>query len=285
MYERVVAGTDLSDTARVATDRAALLASRLGARFALVHAGSDPGEELSNLGDKYGGEVIVRAGRAAEVLIEEAEKEPKTLLAVGSVGMRGARRFLLGSVPDKVSHHATTDLLIVKTDPPPKGVGDYEKILVGTDGSPTATRAVEMAGDLARALGTAATVVCAFEPPSEAELGRYRADPNDPIAQWSSGPETAVPEEFRWRVAGAMQAEDVLERASDHAARRGVEVDVRAVEGPAAETLVRLAEDEGYDLIVVGSVGMTGAARFMLGNVPNRISHHAPADVLILRTR
>ena len=94
-----------------------------------------------------------------------------------------------------------------------------------------------------------------------------------------------MPEEFRWRIAAATQAEDVLERAYDHASARGIEVEVRAIEGAPAETLIGLAENERYDLIVVGSVGMTGAARFMLGNVPNRISHHAPTDVLILRTR
>ena len=285
MYERIVAGTDFSDTARVATDRAAALARRLGARLVVVHAGSDLGAALSNVTGTYDAEVVVRAGNPAEVLIGEAGGDARTLLVVGSVGMRGARRFLLGSVPNKVSHHANCDLLIVKTDPPPRAMGEYEKILVGTDGSPTAMRAVDTASDLARALGSVATVVCAFEPPSEAELDRLRSDPNDPVAQWSSGSEREVPEEFRWRIAAATQAEDVLERAYDHASARGIEVEVRAIEGAPAETLIGLAENERYDLIVVGSVGMTGAARFMLGNVPNRISHHAPTDVLILRTR
>lgn len=284
MYKRVVAGTDLSETARIATDRAAALAGRLGIPLVLVHAGSDPGEPLEALAKEYGAEVAVRSGNPAEVLIAEAGNEPGTLLAVGSVGMRGARRFLLGSVPNKVSHHAQTDLLIVKTDPPPERGGDYEKILVGTDGSETAMRAVDMASDLARSLSTVATVVCAYEPPTEDELKRYRSDPNDPIAQWAAGSESGVPQEFRWRIAGATQAEDVLERAYDHAAARGLEVEVRAIEGAPAETLINLAESEGFDLIVVGSVGMTGAGRFMLGNVPNRISHHAPTDVLILRT-
>ena len=110
-----------------------------------------------------------------------------------------------------------------------------------------------------------------------------RSDPQDPVAQWGSRTKD-VPDEFRWRIADAAQAKDVLERASEHAAREGVQADVRAIEGPPAETLISLAEDEGFDLIVVGSVGMSGAKRFMLGNVPNRISHHAPTDVLVLHT-
>jgi nucleotide-binding universal stress UspA family protein len=192
---------------------------------------------------------------------------------------------MLGNVPNKVSHHATTDLLIVKTDPAPVQISDYEQILVGTDGSPTATRAVETAAKLASQIGVRLTVLCAYEPPSEQELERLRADPADPVAQWGTKRHVkTVPEEFRWRIAGAAQAEDVLDRATEHAARFGTDVDVRAVNGNAAESLITAAETDGFDLIVVGSVGMSGAKRFMLGNVPNRVSHYSPTDVLILHT-
>jgi nucleotide-binding universal stress UspA family protein len=45
-----------------------------------------------------------------------------------------------------------------------------------------------------------------------------------------------------------------------------------------------VAEERGSDLIVVGNKGMTGAKRFLLGSVPNKVSHHAPCSVLIIRT-
>jgi nucleotide-binding universal stress UspA family protein len=112
-----------------------------------------------------------------------------------------------------------------------------------------------------------------------------RSDPADPVAQWGAGrSEREVPEEFKWRIAGAAQAEDVLERASARASATGVTPEVRAVEGHPAEALISIAENEGFDLIAVGSVGMSGPKRFMLGNVPHRISHHAPTDILILHT-
>lgn len=285
MYKRIVAGTDFSKTAKIATDRAALLAERLGAELFVVHAGTGPADALHNLAQEYGAEPVLAPGNPAEVLISETERLDADLVVVGSVGMSGARRFLLGSVPNKVSHHANKDLLIVKTDPPPKEVTDYRSILVGTDGSPTAMRAVDLASDVARTLGVRPTIVTVYEPLSEQELQRMKADPGDPIAQWGAGRDLgAVPEEFRWRIAEASQAEDVLERAADHGARHGVEAETRAVEGQPAATLLAVAENEGFDLIVVGSVGMTGPRRFMLGNVPHRISHHAPTDVLILRT-
>jgi nucleotide-binding universal stress UspA family protein len=285
MYKKIVAGTDLSPTAKVATDRAASLAQRLDADLVLVHAGSDPGEPFEQLVSSYGAEGIVQQGNPAEVLLTESGRVGGDLLVVGSVGMSGARRFLLGSVPNKVSHHAATDVLIVKTDPPRNQGGDYRSILVGTDGSPTAMRAVDMASSLAGKLGVKPTIVCAYQPPTEQELKAMRADPTDPVAQWSAGKTSReTPEEFRWRIADAAHAQDVLDRAAEHAENQGVQADVRAIEGHPAETLIGIAEAEDMDLIAVGSVGMSGAKRFMLGNVPHRISHHAPTDLLILHT-
>lgn len=285
MYKKIVAGTDLSPTAKVATDRAASLATKLGADLVLVHAGTDPGEPFEQLAGSYGAERVAEMGNPAEVLLTACGRVGGDLLVVGSVGMSGARRFLLGSVPNKVSHHASTDILIVKTDPPRNEGGDYRSILVGTDGSPTAMRAVDMASVLAAKLGIRPTIVCAYQPPTEQELKAMRADPSDPVAQWRAG-RTArdTPEEFRWRIADASKATDILERASEHAAKQGVDAEVRAIEGHPAETLIAIAESEDMDLIAVGSVGMSGAKRFMLGNVPHRISHHSPTDLLILHT-
>lgn len=285
MYKKIVAGTDFSKTARIASDHAAALAKALGAQLILIHAGADPQNELEKLEKEYGAETRAVGGNPVDVLIAEVERENADLLVVGSVGMSGARRFLLGNVPNKVSHHSPTDLLIVKTDRPSDKSGEYKRILVGTDGSPTALRAVEMASGLAAALDVTPLIVCAFEPPTEEELNKYRADPNDPVAQWKAGrTQRETPEEFRWRIAGATQAEDILERAFAHAEKAGVKADVRAIEGSPADVLLTVAEKENFDLICVGSVGMTGAQRFKLGNVPHRISHHAPTDILILHT-
>lgn len=285
-YRRIVVGTDLSPTAGVATERAAALARALGAELVLVHAGADPHGDLDELAARLGGRAVVEPGSPADVLVDACEELDADLLTVGSVGMRGARRFLLGSVPNKVSHHARVDLLIVKTDPPPRDPARaYGRILVGTDGSDTAMRAVDAAAALASDLGAALLVACAFDPPSERELDRLRADPSDVIGSWGAGRDVQrVPEEFRWRIAAAAQAEDVLDRAADRAAARGAEPEVRTLRGDPAEALLAAAEDEGFDLVVVGSVGMSGARRFALGNVPHRVSHHATVDVLVSRT-
>ena len=67
-------------------------------------------------------------------------------------------------------------------------------------------------------------------------------------------------------------------------ARPGVEVETHAREGDPADAILDVAEEKDADLIVVGNKGMTGAKRFLLGSVPNKVSHHAPCSVMIIRT-
>ena len=77
----------------------------------------------------------------------------------------------------------------------------------------------------------------------------------------------------------------MLDAARREAAGAGVaEVETFARQGDAADAILDVAEEQRADLIVVGNKGMTGAKRFLLGSVPNKISHHAPCSVLIVRT-
>jgi nucleotide-binding universal stress UspA family protein len=285
MYKKIVVGTDLSETAGVATAHAAALAEKLGAELVLLHAGEDPGSVLKEMGEKYGAEALAVPGNPAEVLLTESEKLDADLLVVGSVGMSGAKRFMLGNVPNKVSHHFQKDLLIVKTDKGDRPAA-YKKILVGTDGSPTAMRAVEMASELAGKLKAELVIACAYEPISSQEQDDLRAaGSDDPIKQWgASKTQRGTPEEFKWRIAASSQADDVLDRAMSRADKYGVGPELRAIEGSPAHELLSIAKKEDFDLIAVGSVGMSGSKRFMLGNVPHRLSHHAATDVLILHT-
>lgn len=144
----------------------------------------------------------------------------------------------------------------------------YRNVLVGTDGSPTADLAVRHAAQLAVACGARLTVATAYFPdPATAKL----AD--------------EAPEDIRWRIndsaAAALRAEGAVEIAKGVGAK---EVRVRTGRGDPADVLVELADDAGADVIVLGSRGITSASRFLLGNVTNKVSHHAPCDLLIVRT-
>ena len=115
MYERVLVGTDLSPTAARAVERAAMVSKGVGAELILLYAGRDPGSDLKDLADRYDAEAVAVEGSPAEVIVNEADSRDAGLIVVGSVGMSGARRFLLGSVPNKISHHVGADLLIIRT--------------------------------------------------------------------------------------------------------------------------------------------------------------------------
>jgi nucleotide-binding universal stress UspA family protein len=145
----------------------------------------------------------------------------------------------------------------------------FRTIVVGTDGSDTAAKAVNEAAELARALGASIELVCAYEPvPSQ----RLRSEARE------------VPSDVQWMVTPREDADATLRQASETVEEAGVPVSAYAREGDPADAILDVAEERGADLIVVGNKGMTGAKRFLLGSVPNKVSHHAPCSVLIIRT-
>ena len=145
----------------------------------------------------------------------------------------------------------------------------FGRIVVGTDGSETASEAVRQATELAKATGASLDIVSAFEPiPAE----RLREE------------EQEVPGDVAYAVGPREDVNQILEGACQEAKQAGVEVQQHPREGEAADAILDVAEEVGADLIVVGNKGMTGAKRFLLGSVPNKVSHHAPSGVWIVRT-
>ena len=146
----------------------------------------------------------------------------------------------------------------------------FTRIVVGTDGSDTATEAVRQASELAKLSGARLDVVSAYEPiPKQRLQEEQREAPGD--VQYELG-----------------EREDVnitLDNSAKTARDNGVEdVQTHAREGDPADAILDVAEEISADLIVVGNKGMTGARRFLLGSVPNKVSHHAPCSVVIIRT-
>lgn len=141
----------------------------------------------------------------------------------------------------------------------------FQSIVVGTDGSDTASEAVTRAAELAAGWGAALHLVSAHTP-HKAKVG--------------SG---AGPEATRWVADPDYKVDAVLEKALGLAKAGGVEAKVHAPKGDPADALMEVAERVGADLIVVGNRGMTGARR-LLGSVPNKVTHHAQCSVLVVNT-
>ncbi len=145
----------------------------------------------------------------------------------------------------------------------------FGSIVVGTDGSNTASEAVRQATELARSLGAKVYLVSAYEPIPEGRLRDERQQ---------------VPEDLQWMVNPREDVEETLETGAGKLKEQGVDVETLAREGDPADAILDVAEEKNADLIVVGNKGMTGAKRFLLGSVPNKVSHHAPCSVMIIRT-
>lgn len=121
----------------------------------------------------------------------------------------------------------------------------FRHLLIATDGSETASRAVDRGMSIARSVGAKVTIVVAGKP--ESGLGVVRE-----VLERHAGPDVAIATEVR--------------------------------EGDAAGVILDVAEECGADLVVVGNKGMQGAKRFLLSSVPNKVAHHARCSVLIVKT-
>lgn len=124
---------------------------------------------------------------------------------------------------------------------------------------------------MARLMGASLHVVSAYEPVARPGTGGAPARSSEPDPQW---------------VIKLREEVDVtLEEAAEIAREAGVVVSVDARQGDAADAILDVAEERGADLVIIGNKGRTGAKRFLLGSVPNKVSHYAPCAVMIIRTR
>ena len=145
----------------------------------------------------------------------------------------------------------------------------FRSIVVGTDGSETAQKAVAEAVELARSVGASLSIVSAYAPVSRRRIQEEQRE---------------APEDLQWMVNAREDVDATLREAAELHEDAGVEIETFAKEADPADAILDVAEQRDADLIVVGNKGMTGAKRFLLGSVPNKVSHHAPCSVLIIRT-
>jgi nucleotide-binding universal stress UspA family protein len=149
----------------------------------------------------------------------------------------------------------------------------FRTIVVGTDGSDTAARAVQLAADLAAASPDATLHIVSVAKPLSQTV----------VALADSGP--AASGVARADVDADMMStlDEVLRHAAESVADTAPRVETYPRTGSPAEVLCELADQVRADLLVVGNRGMQGGRRF-LGSVPNSVSHHSPCSVLIADT-
>jgi nucleotide-binding universal stress UspA family protein len=138
----------------------------------------------------------------------------------------------------------------------------FETVGVGTDGSPTAAEAVAVAAEIARRFGAKMFLLSAYR-----ESGESAA--------------TAIGDEDQWAFNPVARLREILARTEEELRQSGIECATLVDEGNPADVLIRLAEECGTDLLVIGNRGMR---RRVLGSVPNTVTHRAPCAVLVVKT-
>ena len=137
-------------------------------------------------------------------------------------------------------------------------------VAVGTDGSATASEAVEAAAEIARRFDAKLVLLSAFQ------------DLTDPFAASS---QASV--ELQWVYNKDARVREILHRTEQELRDRKIECTTMIDEGDPAEVLNRLAEACDADLLVIGNRGMH---RRVLGSVPNTVTHKAPCSVYVVKT-
>ena len=148
----------------------------------------------------------------------------------------------------------------------------FDVIVVGTDGSDSAGVAVQRATEMAKLAGGALHIVSAYRPLALSGMAL------------AAGAGSASIDVDLLNQGVAAEANELCEHAAAAARREGLTYEVHAVPGEPADALIAVAQNVGADVVVVGNRGMSGPRRFVLGSVPNKVSHHCPCSLLIVDT-
>jgi nucleotide-binding universal stress UspA family protein len=146
----------------------------------------------------------------------------------------------------------------------------YQTVVVGTDGSDSSYLAVDKAAKIAADSGATLVVACAFHPARADDVNRAADQLGDDVA---------------YQVVGSTPAEDTVRTAAERARKQGAaKIDTVVVDGEPVPTLIKVVEERGADLLVVGNRGLNTLAGRILGSVPSEAARKSKVDVLIVHT-
>jgi nucleotide-binding universal stress UspA family protein/nitrite reductase/ring-hydroxylating ferredoxin subunit len=255
-YKRIVLATDGSASAETPERVATALARTTKGSVTVVHAYADREradaavERARSMLERAGvrHEVVLSADDPAEAVITEADTRNAEVIVIGSRGLLREEQ-VFGSVVKKIAQHAPCDVLLTRARQGVEradGEVPYRRMLIATDGSATADRAARKGFALAKRI--------------DAEVGLV----------FVGHPKT-----------GELILQDTVATIGGDA---GIGAKTIIRDGEPAQAIIEAADEEGYDLVVVGNRGMTGARAALLGSIPLGVAQNAAADVLIART-
>ena len=200
---------------------------------------------------------VCEEGETYERIVDLADAENCDVIVVGRRGRRHFERALVGSVTARVIGHTQRDVLVV----PNNRLLGWKKILVATDGSKYSAVAIDKAVAFARSYGGGLVVVSIVDVPTEF----YAEAPK------------AVEDMIR-------KAKEYTAAVKKQAEAAGVKAESFIGEAEADEAIIKLAAEQGVNMIVVGSHGRTGLRRLLMGSVTEKVIGNAPCPVLVVKS-
>lgn len=197
---------------------------------------------------------LLKWGNVAETILQTATEEQCDLIVLGSRGLSGFKRLMLGSISNAVAAKAQCPVLVIKQ--PPLAPLRWRRVLVATGGSPWSDAAVDHAIELAR---VQQLEVCLLY------VDQRRSRRMDSLFSLTS------------------DGKNVLALAEARAAAAGVPYEAKLAQGDVTTTILATATEQQCDVIILGSRGLTGFKRLMLGSTSNAVSATAPVPVLIVK--
>jgi nucleotide-binding universal stress UspA family protein len=294
--KRILVTTDFSDASRQALPLAIEFARQFGATLALVHV--IPAAlvgELSHIGIVFEQKRLAAEARArlerfretelpanlrvepalleggpAHQIVTFAKETEADLILIATHGLTGLKHFWLGSTAERVVRHAPCPVLIVREQPvlvrfPGDVLCRFQRILVPTDFSEASRPALRYAAALAQPCGGEVTCIHVIEPPPYPEFG-YAHVPTK---------EAALRREANKR----------LDVCCHDLTQAGIKARSVLRNGSAFHEIAEQVREHGADLIIMGTHSRGPVAHALLGSTAERVVHHAPCPVLVVRER
>ncbi len=226
-------------------------------------------EKVAKIFSRFPTECRIVRGKPAETILETTRKDRDTLIAMATHGRSGVKRWLLGSVAEKVLRGTTNPLFLVRAGAAktsPQRI--INSIVVPLDGSSLAERILPTVSNWAQALDVEVTLIRAFEFPAS--------------AYYSS--EDYLPDYDKFREEARGEAADYLKEKEDFLVREGVRtVSTVTIEGPAADEIMSYAQTAPRAVIAMSTHGRSGVRRWILGSVTEKVVRHGDDPVLVVR--
>jgi nucleotide-binding universal stress UspA family protein len=236
----------------------------------LAEARREAQRYLTSIQTAYGAEgqpvrVVVDEGDAAGAIVDAAEQTQAHLIVMSSHGYSGAKRWLLGSVAEKVLNGATCPVWVVRAPSLP------QHVLITLDGSPLAEEVLVPALAVARGLRAQVTLLRIVPEYSSADL---RA-----LDECERGMGRRFVDEV------VEEAADYLCRVADRFGDEAVRLNTAVRSGPPADSILEFAERHEVDLVAMTTHGRTGLRRWIYGSVTHKVLDQMPVSMLVVRSR